>query len=291
VTEKVSTPPLDGILDRIRYRPVGANTIEARIALAILEDPERVARESITSFARRISVSTGSVVRFAKLMGVGGYQELKLALAEARGSGRTTQPAAGQTSRFRVYMDEQIRATLLAAEEIEPQNIDRVAIALANAERVDIVAMGASVAVATALQFSLTLLGLHVRFLPDPAEQGAAAAFIGRGDVLIAVSYSGRTRAIVDAATRAAAAGATVVSLTCSPRSLLARNSTINIVMDAGKGKFRSEWPSRTAMTAVARALTLSVADQMPADELRRRRLTWTSGRFGIRYENTDPVT
>jgi len=58
------------------------------------------------------------------------------------------------------------------------------------------------------------------------------------------------------------------------------------VVLDAGRGKFKAEWPSRTAMTAVARAITLTVADQMPADELRHRRLTWTSGRFGIRYDH-----
>jgi len=86
VTETISPPAsavLDGILARIRYRPSAQSAIEARIAAAILEDPDRVARESIVAFARRTSVSTGSVVRFAKLVGLAGYQDLRLALAAA----------------------------------------------------------------------------------------------------------------------------------------------------------------------------------------------------------------
>src|SRR5690242_17075381 len=111
MVEQFSATPLEGILDRIRYRPTGANQIEARIALAILEDPERVTRESITSFAQRVSVSPGSVVRFAKLVGTSGYQDLKVALAEASGPRRAAPPAPQTaSSRFRQRMDEQIRA-------------------------------------------------------------------------------------------------------------------------------------------------------------------------------------
>jgi DNA-binding MurR/RpiR family transcriptional regulator len=283
MAEQLSTPFLDGILDRIRYRPTGANEVEARIALTILEDPDRVARESITAFARRASVSTGSVVRFAKLMGLPGYRDLKLALATA-GAMRPEKAPQSASSLFRAHMEEQIRAVLLAADDIDPLTVEKAALFLANARLIDIVATGASVSVAHAVHFSLTLLGMHARFLPDTAEQAAAAAFLERGDVLLAISYSGRTRSIVDAADRALDAGASVLTFTCNARSTLARRSTIALVADASRGKFGAEWPFRTAMIAVARAMTLAIADHLPADELARRRSTWTSGRLGIRY-------
>jgi DNA-binding MurR/RpiR family transcriptional regulator len=278
-------PPVDGILDRIRYRPTGSNQVEARIALTILEDPARVARESITSFARRAAVSTGSVVRFAKLIGLDGYHDLKLALVEAatRRPGRTLESSS---SRFRGYMDEQIRALILVAEEIDPLTIEKAAVLLANARRVDIVAAGASIAVAHAVHFSLNLLGIPVRLLPDAAQQAAAAAFLRQGDVLLAISYSGRTRSVVDAAGRALDAGATIVCLTCSARSMLTRRSTIALVADASLGRFGAEWPMRTAMIAVARTITLAVSDYLPAEELAHRRSTWTSGRLGMRYSD-----
>ncbi|HLF76026.1 MAG TPA: MurR/RpiR family transcriptional regulator [Dehalococcoidia bacterium] len=286
MSESISAPP-DDILSQIRYKPSGLNPVEARIATAILEDPRRIVRESITAFSRRTSVSAGSVVRFANLLGLAGYRDLKLTLAHAtaqEGRGTPTQPPG---SRFRSYMDEQVRATLFAAEEIDPMAIEKAASVVARARCIDITATGSSLVVAQGMLFSLTLLGLHVRFMPDAAEQAAAAAFLGPGDCLLAISFSGRTRAIVDAASRASQSGATVITLTCNARSPLLRHTRIALVADAHKGKFKAEWPLRTAMASVARSFCLYAADQLTEEELGSRRATWTSGRFGLRYEDS----
>ena len=285
MTETIS-PPLDGILARIRYRPSAQSTIEARIAAAILEDPDRVARESIVQFSRRTSVSTGSVVRFAKLVGLAGYQDLRLALAAAGKDTSNGLPATRKPgSRFADYMDEQVRAIMFAGQEVQADNVERAASMLAHAQRIDIVATGASAAIGDSLLFALTLLGLHVRFLGDAVEQAASAAFLGPADALIAISFSGRTRTVVDAAIRAAESEACVLALCCNQRSPLVGNATVSLVADAARGKFSAEWPLRTALMAVARALVMSVSDYIAPADLQRRRSQWTSGRFGIRYE------
>lgn len=285
MNEALSAPPLDGVLSRIRYRPSGFNPIESRIATAVLEDPRRVARESIVDFARRTSVSTGSVVRFAKLVGFAGYHDLKIAIAES-GAEAAELPRELHVSRFRSYMEEQTKAMLFATEQVDAMSIELAASALSRARKVDIAATGASAVVGQSLLFSLTLLGLHVRFLPDSAEQGAAAAFVGPGDCLIAISYSGRTRATVDAAARASKGGATVIVLTCNRRGPLLRHASIATVLDARATRVDAEWPLRTAMMGVSRALSLYVADEFSQDELRSRRSTWASGRFGMRYDD-----
>lgn len=285
MSETISAPSLDGLLTRIRYRPAGFNPVEGRIATAILEDPRRVSRESIVDFARRTSVSTGSVVRFAKLLGFPGFHDLKLAIAE---SGAESAPPADEShrSRFHRYMDQQVKSMLFAAAQVDPMSVEMAASALSRARRVDLAGAGASTVVTQQLLFSLTLLGLHVRFLPDSAEQGAAAAFVGPGDVLLAVSFSGRTRATVDAAARASKAGATVIVLTCNRRGPLLRHASVAIVLDARQARTEVEWPLRTAMLAVARSLSLYVADEFSQEELGNRRGTWASGRFGLRYDD-----
>ena len=285
MNERISAPALDGILAQIRYRPSGANPIEARIAAAILQDPQRVSRESIVSFARRTSVSTGSVVRFAKLLGLAGYQELRLALAAQAGDRPVPITDVDRTpTRFRESMDEQVRAMLFAIGAVEPAVIEKAALLIARAGRVDIVGTGSSAAIGQAMLFSLTLMGLHVRFLPESSEQSAAAAFLGANDVLIAVSFSGRTRLIVDAASRAREAGASVVAITCNPKSGLLKSAAVPVVIDAAGGRFSAEWPLRTAMYAVARTICLAVGDELPPEEMKRRRAVWTTGRFGMRY-------
>jgi DNA-binding MurR/RpiR family transcriptional regulator len=273
----------EGILNRVRYPPSGFNPVEARIAAAILEDPGLVSRESILSLAKRTSVSTGSVVRFARLMGTGGFKELKLALAAAAAQQGPTTARPG-ASHLQTSLDEQIRAITLAAESIDQMALEQAAYVISRARQVDLSATGSTAAIAQSLLFSLTLYGLHARFLPDAAEQGAAAAFLTEQDCLIAVSASGKTRPIVDAAMRASASGATVIALCGSSRAPLLRHASLSLVIDAQRGKFQ-EGPIRTAMLAVSRALTQYVADQLPQDELRKRRGTWSSGRFGLRYK------
>jgi DNA-binding MurR/RpiR family transcriptional regulator len=284
MSETISVEVHEAVLQRVRYPPCGFNPVEARIAAAVLEDPARVARESIVSFARRVSVSTGSVVRFAKRLGLSGYHDLKLAIASETALDRGAVKEKAGVSRFRACLDEQIRAIALAIEEIEPTAIDEAAFVLARARRVDIAATGASLATAQSLLFSLTLMGLHVRLLGDASEQGAAAAFLGEGDCLVAISVSGRTRPIVDAAARAATAGARVIAMTCNGRSPILKHASIQLVVDAQKGRFEAEWPLRTALVAVSRALITYTTCHLPQEELNQRRSTWSSARFDLRY-------
>lgn len=102
--------------------------------------------------------------------------------------------------------------------------------------------------------------------------------------MLVVISCSGRTRAAVDAARRAREAGAFVVSLTCGFRSPLAAHTDLAIVLDERVPAPEDEWPLRTAIYAVARALVMEIADALPAPEVRRRRGKWNSGRFAMRY-------
>jgi DNA-binding MurR/RpiR family transcriptional regulator len=286
MNEMISAPTVEGVLSRIRYRPAGYSPIEARIAAAILEDPDAFARVAIIDFAKRLAVSTGSVVRFAQVFGYGGFRDLKLAVAQELPPRPGQDPEAGtERSASRARMDEQVRALLFAAANLDHLVVTRVARRLAAARHVDIVATGASAAIAQGILFTLTTIGLHARYLVDPTEAAAAAALLGSDDVLLAISYSGRTRSIVDAAARARGAGASVLSLTCNPRSPLLAETEIALVIDARAGGFDGEWALRTALFAVARVLTLEVASQIPGSEIRQRRARWSSGRFQLRYE------
>jgi DNA-binding MurR/RpiR family transcriptional regulator len=277
----------DGVLDRIRYRPVGYKRIEGRIASCILGDPNRFVRESIISFSSRAEVSTGSVSRFARLLGFAGFRELKLAVAADLPAPSSNRAKGAEPGTLAAYVDEQVRALLFIGAEVDELQFRRAADAIAQARGIDLVAIGSSASIAHAMLFSFTLMGFRARFLPDSAEQPAAAAFNTPDDALIAVSFSGRTRAVVDAAERAAEAGATVIALTCNARSPLMRHAHIALVADVREiGSSGREWPYRTALLALSRALTLEVGERLPPRERRQRQQKWTSGRFGIRYED-----
>lgn len=270
------------MLGRIRYRAAKYRPVEERIASAILADPDGVTREGVVEFAQRNLVSTGSVVRFAKGLGFAGFAEMKVAIARDLPSMTPARERAPE-SPFRQRMDEQMRA-LVAASQVDPLTVTRAARLLAGARHVDLAATGSSATLAHSMLFSLNVLGVHARHLPDSSEHAAAAALLGQEDVLVAISFSGRTRGTVDAAARAREAGATVLALTCATRSPLLAQADLAVVLN---GAGREEWPLRTGLFAVARALTLEVADHLRPAELQRRRARWSSGRFGIRYDST----
>src|SRR5437764_1427542 len=70
-----------GPLVRIRSLLPGLARAEQRVANIVLAEPESIARRSITDVAEAAGTSETTVTRFCKAIGVGGYPELRIALA------------------------------------------------------------------------------------------------------------------------------------------------------------------------------------------------------------------
>src|SRR5882724_373823 len=68
-------------LVRIRSLLPGLARAEQRVAKVVLDNPGSVARRSITEVADQAGTSETTVTRFCKAIGVGGYPELRIALA------------------------------------------------------------------------------------------------------------------------------------------------------------------------------------------------------------------
>ncbi len=282
VAEETSTQPL---LERVRYNERGYSAVEEAIARAIVSDPRSVTGSTIDAFAGRIGVSAGSVVRFAKQFGFHGYRDLRLALA-AEAGGLPQEQRSRPRAQVQELLEMQVRAVRLAAESVVVADFDTAADLIVSARSVDVVGVGAARATAQAALFQLSILGVHCRALDDPSEAAAAAGFLGRGDLLLAVSHSGRTREIVDAAQRARAGGAAVVAVTSSPRSPLATSATIVLGVDSARTRYGSdEAPFRVAHLAIVQALCAEVRLRLPPSDLARRQARWAEARFAMRYD------
>src|SRR5919108_4131619 len=68
-------------LVKIRSLLPGLARAEQRVANIVLADPASIARRSITEVAEAAGTSETTVTRFCKAIGVGGYPELRIALA------------------------------------------------------------------------------------------------------------------------------------------------------------------------------------------------------------------
>src|SRR5215207_1631352 len=134
-------------LVRIRSLLPGLARAEQRVAQVVLDSPAAVAHRSITEVAELAGTSETTVTRFCKAIGVGGYPELRLALAAA-----TAGPAAmlerdlgreidvdddlARVARKVAFADA--RAVEETAEQLDITALQAVVDALTSARRVDL---------------------------------------------------------------------------------------------------------------------------------------------------------
>jgi len=74
--------PVESALARIRVASAGMAKGARRIADYILHDPSRIVKMSVTELSEATESSEGSIINFSKMLGLSGFQQLKLSLAQ-----------------------------------------------------------------------------------------------------------------------------------------------------------------------------------------------------------------
>ncbi|WP_082176909.1 MurR/RpiR family transcriptional regulator [Arsenicicoccus sp. oral taxon 190] len=262
-----------GLLARLRGVLPSLPAGPARVGAAILEDPAAVSRMTLRELARATGTSDATVLRLADAIGVDGYRELRLGLAEAVGSmasaGRDGHLTADITrddppGRVLAALAEEERAVITdTAACLDPDAVATVADALVAARRAVIVGIGASGLVALDLSAKLERIGLPARGAAEVHQAVTAAVLLGPGDVLVVVSASGSTVDVLEPLRIARERGALTVALTCHPRSAV---SAAHHVLMSAPGREQPVRPaamsSRTGQLFVVDVLFTLVAQR-----------------------------
>lgn len=214
----------------VRARLPQLRDAEARVAQVLLDQGPELVRLSVSDVATMAHTAASSVVRACQRLGFRGYQEVKI--TAAREVPRPTTPE-GVDATSRALAD-----TVQAAREVldglsttvSPDHLRTAAEALHAASRILVVGAGLSTAVATDAAYRLRALGCAVDAPTDPLTAEVAASLLPADAVCLAVSHTGATRTTVDAARRAHACGATVISLTSYARSPLTETSQCTLL-------------------------------------------------------------
>jgi DNA-binding MurR/RpiR family transcriptional regulator len=205
---------------------------EQRIVAILLDDPAAAAQLTISVLATRAATSEATVARAARSLGFSGYPELRLALAAAGA-------AAAPTAALRFSGDIERGDTLATAVEklvvaettalrstLAQLDLDALAAAVSAvvaAPRVNVYGAGVSGLVAQDLWHKLMRIGRTCQAFDDVHLSLTSAALLGAGDVVVAVSHSGEVVDVLEPVRLAKSGGATVVAITSSPKSSLAR--------------------------------------------------------------------
>jgi DNA-binding MurR/RpiR family transcriptional regulator len=258
-------------LVRIRSLLPGLARAEKRVATIVLADPASIARRSITDVADAAGTSETTVTRFCKAIGVGGYPDLRIALAAdtARTSSRDRRlgsdigpdDSVGHIIAKVAYADS--KAVEETAGQLDAEALQRVVDAVASARRVDLYGVGASAFVALDLQQKLHRIGLTCFAWSDTHIALTSAAVLHAGDVAIGISHTGATNETVEALRLARRHGATTAAITNFARSPITEVADHVLTTAVRETTYRSgAMASRIGQLTVIDCLFIGVAQR-----------------------------
>lgn len=273
--EAADTPVQGAVIARVAQALPMLRRSERDVAELILEDPAAALQWSIAEAAQRAGVSQPTVARFATAMGFSGFREFKLHLAQSIATGVRyvhSDVEADDTPERVVpkVFDRAVGALIDVRNHLDPQAVARAVAMLAAARRIECFGVGNSAVVAHDAQHKLLRFGIPCSASADPHAMSMVATVIGPGDVVLAISASGRTVDMVDSARAALRAGAAVISITSST-SPLARASTLSLHVDVQEDTdVYTPMASRLAHLVVIDALCVGVALTLGSEAIDR---------------------
>lgn len=256
-------PP--NIIQTIAGARAGLRKSERKVADYVLAAPQEVIHMRIVDLAQEAHVSEPTVVRFCRAIGCNSFQAFKVALAQhVANNPRFEQFSLSEQDSAREYsakvFDSVMDTLTRVRERLDPAVIERAVAALAQARRVEFYGFGASSAVASDAQHKFFRLQIVSAACADPHLQAMSALSLGVEDVVVAISQSGRTRALPEAMALARQAGAQVIALAPGDTPVT-RAADIAIAIDVEEEtEHYTPLPSRIAHMAVIDVLAVGVA-------------------------------
>ena len=188
------------------------------MARYILAQPDKIIHLRIVDLAQYANVSEPTVVRFCRAIGCDGFQEFKLLLAQHVAHNPSYEEFSliehDSAREYTIKVFDSAMDTLKKVRDsLDTRAIEAAVDALQKARRVEFYGFGASGPVATDAQHKFFRLQISSAAYSDPHIQAMSAMSLAPGDVVVAISQSGRTQALIDAMALVKEAGATIIGL------------------------------------------------------------------------------
>jgi len=246
------------LMERVQHLQHELTPAEQRVAQLVLEQPRLVLNEPIADIARLAEVSQPTVIRFCRSLGFLGLADFKLKFASS-----LTGAIPVRHSQVRVsdsthdlsakVIDNTVSAILKFRDQLDVRSLDKAIALVAKAKRVEFYAMGNSRVVALDGQHKFFRFRIPTSAYGDSHLLTLAAELLNPGDVVIAISNSGKLPDLLAAVDAARAAGADVIAITAS-NSPLAKKASVCLAVDHTED-------STTFLSMISRILQLLLID------------------------------
>lgn len=268
---------------RLREISESLTSAEKKVADFIVLHREEVIRMSITDLAVKSQGSESTIVRLCKKLRLRGYQELRVALAQA-----AVQPAVKQIhekvtleDRPEQTMRKVFQAAAQALSDTESilsnEHLNNTIDFLKNAASITFFGIGASGVIALDAFYRFSKLGIPCHVATDGHSQMNKAILLNERDVVIGISHSGRTLDVLRALDLAKNRGAKVVAITQFGHSPITEIANAVLFTSSRETAFRTEaMASRVAQNVILDALFVSVSLTRYEEVIKNYELTRT---------------
>lgn len=242
---------------------------ERKVATYIIESPQEITGLTVHQLAEKCGVAASAVIRFCKSIQLQGFSELKIELARELGSQKEEKKNAlpsvehenGAEGVIRKVFDSGMYTLQDTLDKLDFAKVEQMSKVLVRAKHIFLFGIGTSSTVVTDAQYRLSQLGLWATACTDILLMGVTASNLEEGDVVLAISHSGRTKAVVDAVRLAKKRGATVIAITSFTDSLLYRESDVAATVFADEATYPVEAVSaRVAHICLVDSLAMLLA-------------------------------
>ena len=223
----------ENLLLKLRQEASGYSPTQQILGEFVLSDPARVLYLTITELARESHTSEASVTRLCRTLGCKGYNEFKMALALDIQQG---QPARQAGDEIDNVVDESVQALQDTARLLDRTLLEKAALALHEAQSVQIYGVAASAILGEYLHYKLLRLGKPAQLFSDMHRAAMNATTLSKETLVVAISSSGSTRDLLHVVKLARKRGVKVLALSNTPRSPLAFLSDMQLVAAKPEG-------------------------------------------------------
>ncbi len=272
-----ASPPEDyeSLIRLIHDRHDSMSKTYQQIAVYLTQNPNDVAVRSVNAIAQSCDIHASSFVRFAQSLGYDGFKSLQAVFQQ-----RLATAAPGFEARVHSLKQElKSRADLSEAEllrdmvvsdaasvqslldEIDANDLAQAAEILSDAETVFLLGQLRSAPVVELIRYLLTMVGKKCIMLdPNGGLATHMSRTMGTKDVLLAVSFRFYANEVVSIVEEVAAQGRTIIALTDSSLSPLAKSAQVLLEAHEHAGPLSR---SVTAPICLAQTIALAVASRI----------------------------
>ena len=251
------------------------NTTEAKIADYLLENIDEVLNLSIQELAKASDSSQAAWVRFCKLLGYSGLREFKKSyirqgMKKAKNNSQEEEELYSDIKGYSSVENIIENVSLLAAKAItdtqqilDPKNVQEAIDVISNANKIVFLGVGASGLVAQDGAYKFGRIGKNSTSMADFHMQITNLSLLDEKDVAVIISYSGKTKEMIECMEIAKEVGCKVICITKYGKNELGMQADIPLYISAPEIEIRSAaMGSRMAQLGVIDILFTGVANK-----------------------------